>query len=524
MPKEPMIPDDLSVPDDEKSSRAALSSAAVPASPPEPTATASVDIVPPAAAPPAPAPAVELFRPPSDDMTTAYGIPAPPAAPTAATIEHDPLPVSMYGIIPPPESLGSGDDDDDDLVAWKSRPRSGSPRLRQALWVLAAAALFGATLSAVSTADFVQHLDRQVHSIHCSIIPGAGQSFADSGCKAALMSPYSSVLRTTLWGGLPIALLALAVFAYLVYRAVDFSLRPQITRRETMFLIAATGLPVAMSAIYGTISATRVGALCSVCLGMYLSSALALAAAVFAHRQASAAPLDGQGQKPFLRWFGEGVLFVCVLGGLHLALAPTSERSLKGCGTLVKKDDPARVLLHLGGRHQGVDSVAVMDPLCAACKGFDGRLAQSGLRDRLNLRTVLMPLDSSCNWMVKQSVHPGACAVSEAMLCDAERAEEVLSYAFEQQADLIALARKDEKALRTQLENRFPHVKGCLGTPAIKNKLNKSLRWTVANALPVLTPQLFVGDTRVCDEDTDLGLEFTVAALLEQPAATRSRR
>jgi hypothetical protein len=69
--------------------------------------------------------------------------------------------------------------------------------------------------------------------------------------------------------------------------------------------------------------------------------------------------------------------------------------------------------------------------------------------------------------------------------------------------------------LRQQLEQKFPKVKGCLGSANIKNKLNKSLRFAVANALPVLTPQLFVGDNRVCDEDTDLGLEYTLSRMLD---------
>jgi hypothetical protein len=57
-------------------------------------------------------------------------------------------------------------------------------------------------------------------------------------------------------------------------------------------------------------------------------------------------------------------------------------------------------------------------------------------------------------------------------------------------------------------------VKGCLGSPLVKNKLTKSLRWAVSNAIPVLTPQLFVGNARMCDEDTDLGLEFTLSNML----------
>ena len=50
----------------------------------------------------------------------------------------------------------------------------------------------------------------------------------------------------------------------------------------------------------------------------------------------------------------------------------------------------------------------------------------------------------------------------------------------------------------------------------------KSLRWAVANALPVMTPQLFVDGKRLCDEDTDLGLEYTLTQMLGGPNEVNS--
>lgn len=63
--------------------------------------------------------------------------------------------------------------------------------------VLALAASVGLASSSVSTLDFVQHLDRQVHGLHCSFLPGLDEARLGeaSGCEVALMSPYSSVLR-----------------------------------------------------------------------------------------------------------------------------------------------------------------------------------------------------------------------------------------------------------------------------------------------------------------------------------------
>ncbi|MFO0002032.1 MAG: hypothetical protein ACK559_12955, partial [bacterium] len=40
--------------------------------------------------------------------------------------------------------------------------------------VLLVGAAAGLLFSAVSTYDFAQHLDRQVHGLHCSFVPGLG--------------------------------------------------------------------------------------------------------------------------------------------------------------------------------------------------------------------------------------------------------------------------------------------------------------------------------------------------------------
>jgi hypothetical protein len=108
---------------------------------------------------------------------------------------------------------------------------------------------------------------------------------------------------------------------------------------------------------------------------------------------------------------------------------------------------------------------------------------------------------------------------------NAAAAQRILAWGFENQTDLRALAAKDEAALRRKIEQQFPEVIGCLGGSMVKNKLTKGLRWAVANAIPVLTPQLFVAESRMCDEDTDLGLEYTLSRMLSPKAAEeRARR
>lgn len=394
-------------------------------------------------------------------------------------------------------------------------------------WLLAAAvaSFLGAILAAISTHDFVRHLDRQTHTIHCSVIPGGGAQFGESGCRTVMMSPYSALFRESLWGGLPISLLALAVFAYLTYRAVDFAVKDADAPRriETTFLLAGAALPVLMSLIYGYIAASEIGAMCKTCVGIYVASAAVFACVLVAHTRTTAPPSLTPATRTYLQWFLEGVVYVVVLVVMYVALAPKSSLPEKGCGVLVKQDDAAGVMVSLPSASGGTRAIAVLDPLCPGCRALEGRLEASGLTRKLALKGALFPLDSQCNWMVKDALHPGACAVSEAILCEGDRGHEVLAWAFKAQARLLETARGEDgdRAVRAAITSAFPGVKGCLGSAKVRARLNKSLRWAVANAIPVLTPQLFVGDTRVCEEDTDLGLEYTVGAMIRHAGRPR---
>ena len=64
-------------------------------------------------------------------------------------------------------------------------------------------------------------------------------------------------------------------------------------------------------------------------------------------------------------------------------------------------------------------TIELLDPLCPTCKAFDTRLKQTEFSKKLDIKSVLFPLDSTCNWMLSTPMHPGACAVSEAMMCAA---------------------------------------------------------------------------------------------------------
>ena len=297
--------------------------------------------------------------------------------------------------------------------------------------VMAVFALAGVMFAAVSAHDFIAHLDRQVHAITCSYVPGLGaaDTAGSSGCHVTMMSPYSSVLRTATWGGIPIALPALSVFAFLLLRIVALMFGGRTGDvGEVRFLVAASLLPVIVSIAYFVLSVALLGTVCKLCVGIYVSSAGVFVAALlayFAARKGVPAPAHTPWGR-HLTSFAEGVVFVVVPLVFYVALKPAYPAQAR-CGELLHPEDKYGVRLKLSTSATGVPAIEVLDPLCPACRAMEERLAASGFDERLVVETVLFPLDKSCNWMVQESLHPGACAVSEAVLCGGVQAKDVLA-------------------------------------------------------------------------------------------------
>jgi uncharacterized membrane protein len=387
--------------------------------------------------------------------------------------------------------------------------------------VVLVGAAVGLVFAGVSTYDFVQHLDRQVHGLHCSFIPGmGGEETGASGCQVAMMSPYSSVLRARIWGGLPISLPAMAVFAFIGFYAVDLLLtRRQGDPRATAFLAIACVVPALASVVMLTISITKVGALCKQCIGIYAASAACLTGAIVLWRRAARGRAP-QFQPPASNRMlavmaGVGALFVIVPLALYLVLVPDQSHFVGSCEGLPHPDDTYGVMVPLNkGAGKTTPALEVLDPLCPACKAFEQRLDASGLADRLDRKAILFPLDTACNWMITETAHPGACTVSEAVLCAGQRAPEVLAWAFDVQDQVREQTKADPTAAARIVKKRFPELAACVGSAEAKSRLNKSLRWAVSNNLRVLTPQLFVGKAKLCDEDVDLGLDFALSRML----------
>jgi len=428
-------------------------------------------------------------------------------------------------------------------------------------------ALLGFGFASFSTYDFAQHLDRQVHNVHCSFVPGIAEGEESSaGCEVTLMSPYSSVFRGSVWGGIPVSLPAMSVFAFLLFFGADLAFaRRQEDPRATGFYALGALIPAVTSAVMAYIAFSVLGAACKLCIGIYASSALLLVGAgglwVRAWRGSSTTGEDrsrgpGPGEDPawasddvdredeselqarqgpslestgvgdrisylmLAGFFGLGVLFVVVPVAAYVGAAPDHGSFIGTCGSL--DEPPPDDLLVEMGPQRGTPALEVFDPLCPACRGFERRYQATGFDDELARRAILFPLDNECNWMIDQSVHPGACAVSEAVLCgDDQRAGEVIDWAFEHQERIREVASKEDRDVRAMLGEKFPELESCIGSPQVQTKLGDSMRWAVENELKVLTPQFFVDGVRLCDADTDLGLEYSLSKMFQMRAEGR---
>ncbi|WP_434042360.1 MULTISPECIES: vitamin K epoxide reductase family protein [Sorangium] len=434
---------------------------------------------------------------------------------------------------------------------------SGSRNPRWPAALALSGSLLGLAFSASSTFDYIRHLDRQVHDLHCSFIPGlSAQEGADTACRVAMYSPYSALFREDFWGGIPISLFALGAFAFFAAFALYVLLSGQhAPRRAAHFLFAAGLTPLAVSIMMAVISAVRLGVFCKTCVGMYVSSALLAAGGVWAfledRRQARAAawssaapragsapvgptvpmaPLGavdgpvGPGAAPARR-MGSKLLLpgwlvalaVCTVTPalLYASALPSYASYLSGCGKLEKPTEPNGALLHV--KHAGAVQPATIfvDPLCPTCKAFHQRLVSEGVFDKLDVTLVLFPLDSDCNWMLDRPVHPGACLLSKAIMCSDHRAMDVLEWAYDNQEELLEGAKAAAGAANVQaaIRQRWPGLDVCMDSKETALRLNRMLRYIVDNKLPVSTPQMFLGTTRLCDEDTDIGLSYSIRQL-----------
>jgi uncharacterized membrane protein len=377
------------------------------------------------------------------------------------------------------------------------------------------ASALGLLFASYSTLDYAQHLDRHLHDVHCSFIPGAAATSEAEACRAAMYSPYSALLKDQYWGGVPISLFAMGAFCFFAAFSVYLLLSGSRASSRTYGFFALVGVtPLLVSLLMLTISLTQLGQLCKTCVGIYVSSfllALGSVTAWLANR--------GQGS-PAGGWVLVPVWLVA-LGVTSLAPAivyaasvPDQRSYITQCGEIkqpkMKGDSPVK----LRGSRAVQPTMLFEDPLCPTCKAFHDRLVIENVIEKLDIELVLFPLDSECNWMVPDPLHPGACIVSKAVLCGQGNARQVLEWAYAEQEYLARAGKAGEGVLRAAIKQRWGEsMLRCVDDRKTDARLNSHLHFASENNIPVSTPQMYLGKRRICDEDTDLGLRYTLAQL-----------
>jgi uncharacterized membrane protein len=410
---------------------------------------------------------------------------------------------------------------------------SGAKRYFPAALALFASVL-GLTFASLSSVDYIKHLDRQVHDIHCSYVPGLGaEASPDNACRVAMYSPFAALFRDRYWGGVPISLFAVGAFAFFAAFALYLLLAGQNARPRAAGFFAVFGVtPLLISLLMAAISALKLGHFCKTCVGIYISSALLAVGGIAGLMQARRGrePRAGAAVQPTVvdpsplrlhdglliaGWALGLALFSVTPALIYASAVPGYGNYITGCGKLEKPTEPNNALLHVKMPGATQPATLFVDPLCPTCKAFHQRLATEGILDQLDVTLVLFPLDSECNWMLDRPVHPGACIVSKAILCSESRALPVLEWAYDHQEALLEAAKAGAGLVnvRAMIKDQFPAINACIDSKATTLRLDRMLRYIVNNRLPVSTPQMFLGETRLCDEDTDMGLSYTIHKL-----------
>ncbi len=377
------------------------------------------------------------------------------------------------------------------------------------------ASLLGLLFASYSTMDYAEHLDRGLHDVHCSFIPGAAPTSEAEACRAAMYSPYSAIFREKMWGGIPISLFALGAFAFLGGFALYLWLARDRAPRAAVGFFAGVGLtPLLVSLVMLVISVTKVGHLCKTCVGIYIASFLLAIGAV-----SGLFTLKG-GFRPALGflfpvgWLAALGVTTLVPAAVYASSVPDQRPYLSKCGALKQPKMAAGAPVKIRGKSAIQPVLFFEDPLCPTCRAFHERLRDEGVFERLDVDLLLFPLDSECNWMLESPIHPGACIVSKAVLCGAERTREVLEWAYDEQVYLTRAGKAGKDVLRAAIKQRWGDaLLKCVDDRKTDVLLNQHLHFASDNGIPVSTPQMYLGTKRVCDEDTDMGLRFALSVL-----------
>ena len=95
-----------------------------------------------------------------------------------------------------------------------------------------------------------------------------------------------------------------------------------------------------------------------------------------------------------------------------------------------------------------------------------------------------------------------------------ERQLQVLEWSYQEQVYLTRAGKAGANVLRAAIKQRWSDdLLKCVDDRKTDVLLNQHLHYASDNGIPVSTPQMYLGQKRVCDEDTDMGLRFALSEL-----------
>ncbi len=378
------------------------------------------------------------------------------------------------------------------------------------------ASILGLIFASYSTMDYAQHLDRRLHDVHCSFIPGAPPTSEAEACRAAMYSPYSALFKASMWGGVPISLFALGAFTFFAGFGLYLLLSgPRAPASAVRFYAAVSATPLLVSLTMLSISLTKLGHLCQTCVGIYISSFLLALGGLGGLLTLKGGPARGGAPMLLpLAWLAALAVVSLVPALVYASSVPDQRAYLTQCGELKQPKMKLGEPLKIRGKQAVRPVLFFEDPLCPTCKAFHERLLGEQVLEKLDAELVLFPLDSECNWMLDRPLHPGACIVSKAVLCGGEQTREVLEWAYSEQTYLSRAGKAGPDVLRAAIKQKWGEaLLRCVDDRKTEVRLNQHLHFASDNNIPVSTPQMYFGAKRVCDEDTDIGLRYTLGQL-----------
>lgn len=385
--------------------------------------------------------------------------------------------------------------------------------------------MLGLVFATISTLDYAAHLDRQLHDVHCSFIPGAPAGGEEEACRTAMYSPYSALLKDDLWGGVPISLFAMGAFSFLAAFALYLAWAAGRSPPKAVKFFGWVSLtPLLVSIAMLVISLTQLGSVCKTCAGIYISSGILAVSGVWLLATVSRSSLSqemrrGQ-QRPHVSpalpfaWLVAMGAVTLIPALVYASSAPSQTEHLSECGRLEHPPKEADRLIEMKTDSPKKETLVFEDPLCPTCAAFHDRLKGERALEGLDVTLALFPLDNECNWMLDRPLHPGACTVSKAVLCGGDDARAVLEWSFAHQEELLEAGKVDDQAVRGLIAQRFGQkMLECMDHRETEAALNQHLHFAAKNSIPVSTPQMYLGDLRLCDADTDIGLRYTLKRL-----------